>query len=146
MNLPYGQNEGDIWTGERSPAQEHIDREHPGSVLIHEMYRRDGEVEEIIYTTELPHLIARARQGDKIFGTVLCPRCGIDRYLPYEQRGVTFYEGPAVPPALSRVDNKTYVCSGCGQDEAMRDFAGEPPIPPDEWPLTREGRYGIGQR
>lgn len=37
-----------------------------------------------------------------------CPRCG---------RKVTDY------PALSRRDNKTDICSNCGTDEAMIDFA-----------------------
>lgn len=36
-----------------------------------------------------------------------CPRCG-GKIKTY--------------PALSRRDNKTYICSDCGQDEAMFDF------------------------
>ena len=39
----------------------------------------------------------------------LCPRCG------------NFYDKPYIP-ALSRKDNKTYVCSDCGVAEAMLDF------------------------
>ena len=39
-----------------------------------------------------------------------CPRCGI------AMQGY---------PATSRFDNKTEICSDCGTDEAMKDFAGE---------------------
>ena len=29
-------------------------------------------------------------------------------------------------PAISRVDNNTYICSDCGMAEAMDDFMGNP--------------------
>jgi len=29
-------------------------------------------------------------------------------------------------PALSRLDNTSRICSPCGMDEAMQDFAGQP--------------------
>ena len=32
-------------------------------------------------------------------------------------------------PALSRVDNETSICSPCGTEEAIQDFAGEPLSP-----------------
>ena len=53
--------------------------------------------------------------------TVLCPRCGVGYYTPY---GEPFdpTRGDPLPPALSRMDNKTYICSRCGTDEAMREF------------------------
>lgn len=41
--------------------------------------------------------------------TFICARCG---------RKVTEY------PALSRRDNKSYVCTPCGQMEALDDFFG----------------------
>lgn len=44
-------------------------------------------------------------------GTKVCPRCD----EPY--RGY---------PALSRRDNKTDICSACGNAEAMNDFARDP--------------------
>jgi len=155
MNLPYGQNEGDIWTGEGSPVQDKVDQANPGAILIHEMYDKENGrgVEEILYVTKEPGLIAKARQGDKIYGTVLCPRCGTDRYRPYasERNPDSDYVAPGfAPPALSRLTRgenanpRLYVCSACGQDEAMRDFNDLPPIPPDEWPLHSEGQYGIG--
>lgn len=52
-------------------------------------------------------------------GSVLCPRCRKNRYTPYG-------EGPPTPrcpyPALSRRDNRTYICSPCGTEEALQDF------------------------
>jgi len=51
-----------------------------------------------------------------------CPRCKKD-YTEY--------------PALSRVDNKTNICSKCGTAEAMWDFAndGQKPLPPVDGPV-----------
>jgi hypothetical protein len=64
---------------------------------------------------------------------VLCPRCRQNGYTPYGvERGPT--DPP--PPALSRLDNETYICSACGTDEAMRDFTGAAPIPPTDWPVS----------
>ena len=37
--------------------------------------------------------------------------------------------------ALSRKDNETYVCSPCGEDESIMDFAGIGQIA--VWPLNR---------
>lgn len=50
---------------------------------------------------------------------VLCPACKTNFYTPY---GVKFSEIMPPRPALSRRDNKTYVCSDCGRNEAMQDF------------------------
>lgn len=47
-----------------------------------------------------------------------CPRCGKD------------YDGY---PALSRVDNDTYICSTCGAAEAMEDYMGVALTPKSEW-------------
>lgn len=45
----------------------------------------------------------------------VCPRCG--GFIPNN-------ENPgAYPGALSRVDNKTEICSECGTDEAFSDLA-----------------------
>ena len=63
----------------------------------------------------------------------LCPRCERDYFTPY---GETRGPDDPPPPALSRVA-KVNICTACGTEEAMRDFAGEPPIPPDEWPVSR---------
>lgn len=46
-----------------------------------------------------------------------CPRCKIN-YIPNN-------ETPgAYPGALSRVDNKTEICSDCGVEEALDDYFG----------------------
>jgi predicted RNA-binding Zn-ribbon protein involved in translation (DUF1610 family) len=45
------------------------------------------------------------------YGT--CPRCGEETLRT---------DRPAMN-ALSRTDNATYVCSGCGTSEALEDFA-----------------------
>jgi predicted RNA-binding Zn-ribbon protein involved in translation (DUF1610 family) len=42
-----------------------------------------------------------------------CPRCGEDRLWVGERVALN---------ALSRNDNKTYICSPCGQQEAMSDL------------------------
>lgn len=53
-----------------------------------------------------------------------CPRCG---------------EAMDVPPGGSRmaVDRELDICGPCCSDEAYRDAAGDPPIPPNEWPVRR---------
>jgi hypothetical protein len=44
-----------------------------------------------------------------------CPRCGGD--VPNAEHKGQY------PGALSRWDNQTYVCSACGQDEALSQYA-----------------------
>ena len=57
----------------------------------------------------------------------ICPRC--DGYIPNN-------ETPgAYPGALSRVDNETYICSACGEEEALVCLAGM-----DMWPV---GQYDV---
>lgn len=67
--------------------------------------------------------------------TKLCPRCEIEEYTPY---GVKHKPDAPLPPALSRMDNETYICSACGEREAFRDLEGRPPVPPSEWPLDAD--------
>jgi hypothetical protein len=55
--------------------------------------------------------------------SVLCPRCAV-RLLPM-----------GYPGALSRVDNHTEICSECGQDEALLQWAGHTLGGTDTWPL-----------
>lgn len=54
---------------------------------------------------------------------IICPRCGVN-LLP------TGYPG-----ALSRVDNKTEICSPCGTDEGLRDFIEHHLPSTEEWPV-----------
>lgn len=44
----------------------------------------------------------------------VCPRC--DGFIPNNETPGLY------PGALSRLDNKTEICSECGQDEALRDL------------------------
>lgn len=79
--------------------------------------------------------------------TILCPRCESRRYMPYGQSRAPQggnIQSIAHPPALSRMDNKTYICHDCGNDEAMRDMQGMAPIPPTEWPVLRSPEFGMG--
>jgi hypothetical protein len=50
---------------------------------------------------------------------ILCPMCRENFYTPY---GVKWEKGMPSKPALSRRDNKTYICSPCGNSEAFEDF------------------------
>jgi hypothetical protein len=65
----YGTNEGDIWSGEASEVGKRL-MDQDGLVLIHEMMRKDGKVQECLYNVrkdnpdpEIQDLIARAREG-----------------------------------------------------------------------------------
>lgn len=80
-----------------------------------------------------------------MIGTVqLCPRCEVNHFTPYKAADVSIEQLRKYPyPALSRVA-QIYICSPCGQDEAMRDFGNAAPIPPDEWPIET-GPYGQGR-
>jgi hypothetical protein len=75
---------------------------------------------------------------------VWCPRCWKDAFVSYDATDKQpAYDEGFTPPALSRMDNETYICSACGQDEAMRDYMKQPPIPPDDWPVSGPG-FGLG--
>jgi hypothetical protein len=52
-----------------------------------------------------------------------CPRCETEALHP-----------ELAMNALSRKDNKTYVCSPCGRDEAIWDFQSLG-MPHPEWPI-----------
>lgn len=80
--------------------------------------------------------------------TCMCPRCNERRFTPYgtDLSALTEVEkdrllAVAKFPALSRMDNATYICNWCGDDEAMRDHWGAAPIPPEQWPVTEAGRW-----
>lgn len=53
-----------------------------------------------------------------------CPRCG--RWNMRE---------PAVRNAISRYAS-VYICSDCGMEEALLDFAGKPPLPFAQWGMV----------
>lgn len=53
-----------------------------------------------------------------------CPRCGHNRM-----------KTPAVKNALSR-RAEVYICSECGQEEAIMDALGTKPLPLEEWAMA----------
>lgn len=67
----------------------------------------------------------------------VCPRCG--GYIPSnENPGV--YMG-----AMSRVDNRTEICSACGTEEALQQFASQSAsgaTPIEEWPIESDRKVG----
>lgn len=54
-----------------------------------------------------------------------CPRCGGS--IP------NALTPGAYPGALSRVDNKTEICSECGTLEALEDYSNGSPLNKSEW-------------
>lgn len=69
-----------------------------------------------------------------------CPRCGRGEYATYDadrEDILAAVRNGVAPPALSRADNTTYICSPCGTDEALRQWSGEGVSPVDEWPIER---------
>ena len=58
----------------------------------------------------------------------ICPRCG-DWIPNNEQPG-------AYPGAISRVDDKTEICSECGSIEAIEQFTYGAPTPMSEWVVS----------
>lgn len=73
------------------------------------------------YNESVQESPAARKENEMAYST--CPRCGGDSLVVDEQGKATARN------ALSRKDNETYVCSSCGTDEAMCDFAGV-----DNWP------------
>lgn len=58
----------------------------------------------------------------------ICPRCN-DNFIP---NNIT---PGAYIGALSRADNKTEICSACGEDEALKDYLEGGCEPVDLWPV-----------
>lgn len=84
--------------------------------------------------------------AESTHASVLCPRCQRRPYMPYDAPLEVRAGSRIPPPALSRADNATYVCSACGTDEAMRDYSGLAPIPPDMWPVRPNPEFGVGRK
>ena len=64
---------------------------------------------------------------------LICPRC--THLIPNDD-----IPG-AYPGAISRVDNKTEICSDCGTDEAMENFFGDGLTPISNWPKEKTNEY-----
>jgi hypothetical protein len=56
---------------------------------------------------------------------LICPRCM--GYIPNAEFAGMY------PGALSRTDNKTEICSECGQMEALEDYSGNGPLSQSHW-------------
>lgn len=61
----------------------------------------------------------------------ICPRCQ-DNWIPCNERPGEY------PGAIARADNKTEICSACGEDEALKDFFDGGCESVDKWPVKRE--------
>lgn len=59
----------------------------------------------------------------------ICKRCGEHASLDDP-----FYRGFG---AISRMDNKTMICSACGVDEAMENFLNGSMTPMSEWKYNK---------
>lgn len=67
----------------------------------------------------------------------MCPRCRTNFYSNYgDSRAAELARIGIFPPALSRTDNATDICSDCGTDEALDDLQRRPLTPPDDWPIA----------
>lgn len=66
---------------------------------------------------ELVHHMASCKGEQATMTTThpICPRC--QGYIPNNDRP------GAYPGALSRLDNKTEICSDCGVEEALEEFS-----------------------
>lgn len=70
--------------------------------------------------------------------TEMCPRCESEYYIPYAVPDDIMKEAVAVdtlPPALSRTDNETWICSDCGTAEALEDYFSGGCAAKSEWPV-----------
>ncbi len=69
----------------------------------------------------------------------LCPRCchgmfaAYDGKLDRKQSKAKAEQWWPMPPALSRTDNKTYVCSPCGTEEALEDALSGAVMAREDW-------------
>ena len=69
----------------------------------------------------------------------LCPRCDSSHFVDYNAPPELARRAIACgvyPPALSRFDNETDICSHCGTEEALQDYAHLPLTGPSDWPLV----------
>lgn len=62
----YGTNVGDTWLGSDSDVGRML-LEHDGLTLIFEVMVKDGRVQECMYSTKNPELIAEATKGHELY-------------------------------------------------------------------------------
>ena len=61
----------------------------------------------------------------------ICPRCK-ENWIPCNNRPGEY------PGAISRADNKTEICSACGEDEAIKDHVDGGCELVTAWPVQRK--------
>ncbi|MFB7678414.1 hypothetical protein ACFC26_44170 [Kitasatospora purpeofusca] len=61
--------------------------------------------------------------------TPTCPRC---------DGPLALFDGDIGAASRVSLDGSIRVCGVCGSDEAIRDAAGQPPVPPTDWPVALE--------
>lgn len=66
----------------------------------------------------------------------VCPRCTEHSWIPNNKTPGMY------PGAISRTDNRTEICSACGEDEALLDFFRGGCQPQSKWPVERAGKLG----
>jgi hypothetical protein len=59
----------------------------------------------------------------------ICPRCN-DNWIPNNDAPGQY------PGAISRADNRTEICSDCGQAEAIQDWQDGGCTPVERWPIA----------
>lgn len=91
------------------------------------------------YRAKLNAIFGKDEQPEERDHSALCPRCEERRFTPYQE---LWHEGEPGRPALSRTDNETYICSTCGTQEGLEDYAGHV-TPQEKWPLTAGARKAI---
>ena len=70
--------------------------------------------------TEVPDItLVMKKVKSSTIEVKLCPRCLKNYFTPYDHNYVEYISPPM--PALSRRDNRTYICSDCGMQEALED-------------------------
>jgi hypothetical protein len=69
-------------------------------------------------------------EGEPVNVPHICPRCKTD-WIPNNAQPGKY------PGAISRADNKTEICSACGEDEALKDYFDGGCEPVEDWAVTR---------
>jgi len=128
-----------------------------GNISLLGWKSEDGEGPGLIEAVRGFPLTDAEQRITRLWPTVQwCPRCWKDGFVAlapeeanaeYAAKAKEAYEAGFFPPALSRTsrepeDAPIYVCSDCGQAEAMEEWGGRL-TPPEGWPINGPG-FGLG--
>lgn len=111
------------------PSEEDPDKLHHLYVLTDEFYdlvKRRFKLDEydVIDEDQMRELLKMTMELQEAGEKISCPRCGHDRM-----------KEDLVHNALSRRES-IYICSECGQNEAMLDMAEQDPLPLSKWSMS----------